>query len=432
MSEMRKNGGVENTTLRPVPPEEKRSWISVMFVQAGAQIAVVSLMLGSLLATSMTLKNALIAGFIGYAIVAVFIALVGIIGAELSVPTCIVASSPFGKQGSKYVVSIVFAFILMGWFSMQNTVCGAAFSGMLEQVGIHFPVTASIIIWGIIMITTSIYGFNAMDKLNYISIPVLLVFMIIACYQSIKQSNVTDIMDMGENTLSMVEGIGITVGFSAFAFATAPDFTRYQKTRKETILANGIGLAGGGFLMLVMGAILSNMAGDYDITVVLTKMGYPVLGMIVLILATWTTNTTNIYCGGINLVMTLNLKDNKRALISAIMGIVGIITSVFGLFDNLSAFIDVLSSIFMPIAGTFIADYYVLCKGKPENWRNTKGWNWRGFVSTIVGGIIVFSFASKTGLNGFLGLVATFVLYLICSRIGKMNYDQSLEDLAKQ
>ena len=57
---------VEVTTLSPVPPEEKKSWLSVAFMQAGIMICVPSLLLGGILAQAMPLSNAIIAGIIGY------------------------------------------------------------------------------------------------------------------------------------------------------------------------------------------------------------------------------------------------------------------------------------------------------------------------------------------------------------------------------
>ena len=58
---------------------------------------------------------------------------------------------------------------------------------------------------------------------------------------------------------------------------------------------------------LVCGAILAICSGDTDITVMFANIGLPVIGMLVLILATWTTNVGNAYSAGIAVVNALKL-----------------------------------------------------------------------------------------------------------------------------
>ena len=91
---------VEVTTLSPVPPEEKKSWLSVAFMQAGIMICVPSLLLGGILAQAMPLSNAIIAGIIGYLIVILIFSLMGIMGSDLSVPTCVTMLSSFWPKGN--------------------------------------------------------------------------------------------------------------------------------------------------------------------------------------------------------------------------------------------------------------------------------------------------------------------------------------------
>ena len=71
------------------------------------------------------------------------------------------------------------------------------------------------------------------------------------------------------------------------------DFTRYQRTRKDTVLSSAIGVMPAGMAMLILGAVMTRIAQQYDISLVFSNIGLPFLGMVVLILATWTTNTTN-------------------------------------------------------------------------------------------------------------------------------------------
>ena len=75
-----------------------------------------------------------------------------------------------------------------------------------------------------------------------------------------------------------------------------------------------------GLGLLALGCVLTGLAGNSDITLVLSDLGIPVLGMIVLILSTWTTNTLNAYGAGLNVVMMFNLKESSRGRVTLISG----------------------------------------------------------------------------------------------------------------
>ena len=163
----KKTGNVESVTLEQVPMEERKSWADVAMIQAGIMICVPSLMLGGILAESMPMSQAIWSGVIGYAVIVALMIFCGIMGSDLGVPTCVVASGVFGKQGSSKLISALFMISMIGWFAVQNGVCGSAFSNLIEaSTGVKIPIPVSTVVWGIIMLVTAVYGINALDKLN--------------------------------------------------------------------------------------------------------------------------------------------------------------------------------------------------------------------------------------------------------------------------
>ncbi|MFO7197264.1 cytosine permease, partial [Enterococcus faecium] len=79
----------------------------------------------------------------------------------------------------------------------------------------------------------------------------------------------------------------------------AGDYSQYTKSRKDVVKAAIVGILPSGVLMVTVGAVLALTAGTADISVVFTNLGLPVLGIIGLILAAWTTNAVNAFSGGI-------------------------------------------------------------------------------------------------------------------------------------
>ena len=135
----KKTGNVESATLEQVPMEERKSWADVAMIQAGIMICVPSLMLGGILAESMPMSQAIWSGVIGYAVIVALMIFCGIMGSDLGVPTCVVASGVL-ETGIIKLISALFMISMIGWFAVQNGVCGSAFSNLIEaSTGVKNP-----------------------------------------------------------------------------------------------------------------------------------------------------------------------------------------------------------------------------------------------------------------------------------------------------
>lgn len=373
----KKTGNVESVTLEQVPMEERKSWADVAMIQAGIMICVPSLMLGGILAESMPMSQAIWSGVIGYAVIVALMIFCGIMGSDLGVPTCVVASGVFGKQGSSKLISAII------YDLHDRLVCSAErclwlciFNLIEASTGVKIPIPVSTVVWGIIMLVTAVYGINALDKLNKIAIPALVIVTVIGCVVAIQRFGTGNLsMTIEDPAMSFADGVVLTISFMATGALNAPDFTRYQRTRKDTVLSSAIGVMPAGMAMLILGAVMTRIAQQYDISLVFSNIGLPFLGMVVLILATWTTNTTNAYSAGLNAVMVFNLKESGRSMATVILGAVGTVLAAVGVAGNFEGFLTLLGNAFMPIIALFIVEYWILGKGKAESFTLREGWS---------------------------------------------------------
>ena len=172
------------------------------------------------------------------------------------------------------------------------------------------------------------------------------------------------------------------------AFAAEPMVGFLQKRRVPRCVCSGIGVS----------------------------MAFCFLAMLVLILATWTTNTGNAYMSGLAACKMFSIKDSKRPLVTMICGVLGVIMAIAGLADFLNTYISILGAVVPPIMGVVICDYWVICKAKKENWSPVRGINWIGIIAWVIGGgfalletlgvVTVFSSALD-------GVIIAFVAYWI-------------------
>jgi len=110
----------ETTALQAISADERKDWISLAFVQAGICVCVPAFLLGAMLAEAMPIWPAIISGSLGYLVVVIGMVITGMMGCDLGVPSCTACEAGFGKKGARFIVSIIFAVNLIGWFGIQN------------------------------------------------------------------------------------------------------------------------------------------------------------------------------------------------------------------------------------------------------------------------------------------------------------------------
>ena len=405
---MEKKKAVETNALEPKTADQRQSWGSLAFVQAGICVCIPSFLEGALLADAMPFWEAIISGTIGYIIVVAVMSILGFMGTDLGMASCTLAESTFGKKGARYIVSVIYAINLIGWFGINNQECAQSFSNFMKSsFQMSIPVAVSGIIWGVIMLLTAVFGMKAMEKLNYISIPLLLIVMIIGTILAIKTYGLGSLNKEVTRTMSFMGGVALSFDFYAVGVITAADITRFQRSRKDTIKSTVWGVFPMGVVTLVLGAMLTKMTGDYDISSVLITVGLPLFGVVSLILSAWTTNVSNAYSAGLDMVMAFHVSDNRRREVTIIAGVIGIILGIMGILGRVESVLSMLAYLVCPIGGVMFADYFIIGRGKPENWHSIDGWNWVGVITWLISVIISFVFKID-----YLGIIVAAILYL--------------------
>ena len=139
-----------------------------------------------------------------------------------------------------------------------------------------------------------------------------------------------------------------------------------------------------------MGILMTKISGEYDVSMVLINVGLPLLGIAALVISTWTTNSTNAYSAGLNIVMALKLKDNRRREATLISGIIGIVLCDLGILGHIEGVLSMLSYVVCPIGGVIIADYWIVGRGKKENFRPKDSVNWAGVIAWATGAVAAY------------------------------------------
>lgn len=415
-----------------IKAEERQSWGSITMVWIGSMICVPALMIGGMLGAGLSLGMCALAILIGYALVCLFMSFMGMHACDTGLPTAVMAGGALGEKGAKYIISTILAISCIGWFGIQAAVCGSSFSSMIgSMTGLNIPVWLSSVVWGVIMLLTACFRFSGLKWLNKIAVPLLAIVLIYSLiYNFVVGNGVALVGYTPSAPMSFVAGISMTVGSFVVAAAISGDYCRFAKDRKDVVKSSIVGVLPAGLLVLMLGAILAICTGSYDISEFLSTAGLPLIGLIALILATWTTNVSNAYSGGLALSVLLGQDEKKSQVTTAIAGIVGTILAAVGILNSIQGFLSLLSAIVPALMGVLIADYWIIGKGKVEKFEIREGFYWPGLVSFVAGALIACmtggTFASIPALS-FLnipffigpinGIVVALVVYVILAKI---------------
>ena len=422
---------MKQTTGFEIKAEERQSWVSITMVWIGAMICVPALMIGGMLGAGLSLGSAALAIVIGYALICVFMSFMGMHACDTGLPTAVMAGGALGEKGAKYIISTILAISCVGWFGIQAAVCGTSFSSMVgSMTGLQIPVWLSSVVWGLIMLLTACFRFSGLKWLNKIAVPLLGAVLAYALIYNLVSGNGSALAGyQPETSMGLVSGISLTVGSFVVAAAISGDYCRFAKNRRDVVKSSVLGVLPAGLVVLMLGGILAICTGSYDISTFLSTAGLPLIGLIALILATWTTNVSNAYSGGLALSVLLGQNEKKSQVTTAVSGAIGTVLAAVGILNSIQGFLSLLSAIVPALMGVMIANYWVLGKGKIERFRIRKGFYAPGIVAFGAGALVACmtggTFAAIPALafldlpffvGSINGIVVALVLFVILSR----------------
>lgn len=410
---------IEASGLGQVRAEDRKSWLSIAFIWAGSVCCVPALMVGAGITMGLSFAQAAVAMCLGYGICVVLMILMSILSADKGIPTVSAASSAFGKTGSGYLVSAIIAFCFICWFGFQAVICGEAFAAILNSFGIPLPGIVSTFLWGLLMCLTAVVGINLIRLLNIVSVPALILILIYAMISVFRNpGSAAAISGYTPATVTpMVAAIGTAVGGFATGSVLSGDTTRYCRSRKDVIISSIVGVIPMGVGTMLAGGVLAIHSGSAgmdttSIVNMLSSIGAPILGLLVLVLATWTTNVSNAYSAGFALLSLTKGRDDRRWLYTLIAGVLGTLLSVFGITNYFNSFLNILAAFIPPVAGVVVMDYFVIHKGDPDRWEAVEGVNWTGIIAWVGGALFALAFPTLL-VPTINGVVVACVLYLI-------------------
>ncbi|MCF6465948.1 cytosine permease [Clostridium sp. Cult2] len=384
--------------VEPVPENETKNWLSMGLIWSGVGISLGLLMTGGALGDGLSFRQSITAAIIGGLVLALVTILCGIVGANTKLSTAMISRFTFGEK-AVLLIALIQAFGSYGWFGVQLGLFGKTAATAFDiAIGYSPNVTLLIIIGGILMIITATIGYRGLDLLSKIAVPLLIILMFGSLFKVLQSFSMNEVINLQSSGEPISVGMAASMVISSFVVGAvvAPDVSRYAKSAKDTIGAAILAFVIVVPLVILIGAIMAQAAGTWDIVDIMLKLGWGLIALLVLLLAQWTSNDNNLYCSALGFAVVF--KKLKKWQLSLLSGSLGIILAIFGIYDNFISWLIVLGVLIPPMRGVIAADYYLKNKKYYDviYIQNLKDWRVESFISWIVGSVV--SFITSNGL----------------------------------
>lgn len=237
------------------------------------------------------------------------------------------------------------------WISLYNVV--------VDVLGIEISRTWLMIFGGTLMTITSMIGYKGLEKLSIVATPLLGVLLIGSGYVVLKNYNLNQLNNaaLTMDPITMGGGISLVIGSLAIGVIIAPDFSRYSKSSKDTIIASFLSYFLGYAVVLILAVLLAKATSEADVVAIMIGIGWGTGAMLILILAQWTTNNTNLYSSALG--FSVVFKSIPKYIITIFAGGIGTTLAVLGIYDNFITFLNILSIMIPPVGGLYVADFFL-------------------------------------------------------------------------
>lgn len=340
-----------------VPQEQRKGFLSLTAVWIAIGIDLSGAFLGIELANGMEFWPAILAVFIGSAVLGLLAIATSYIGAVTGLSTAMISRITFGRVGG-VLLSLVLSICLMGWFSVQ-----AGFFGLHAQVsvaqltGLDLPIWLMTGIGGVLMVLTALWGYRSISKLSEWAVPLMLALLLLGVVLAFVNFGSENLTAPTESLFGFGTVVSLVVSIFIMGVVISPDFARWSKSPKKAMGAGFVGFFVGNSIILVISIILAKIVQAEDLITIFFMLGLGAAAVVVLILAQWTTNTVNIYSTALSF-SAIHPKLNRRT-VTIVAGAVGVITAMLGAADYFISFLSAIGIIVAPFGGVYLATFYL-------------------------------------------------------------------------
>ncbi len=340
----------------PVPAGHRVGWIRVALISAMVGFSLPTFVAGVEVFQVTPNDRATAAVLMGCAMLAFIGAVTGSIGARTHLSSYMLARIAFGVKGAA-VVNLAFAVSLLGWFGVNIDLFSAALLRLMNDVlGVSAAPWLVELFAGAVMTITTIYGFQAINRLSMLLVPVMMVVTVLLVNTALGMEPLWEILsgnDAGE--LSFGDAMSSVVGGVIVGAVILPDITRFIARWQGAIFTALLSYLIVNSIVMTSGGIAADVLMNDDFLDVMIVMGLGWGAFAIIIAGSWVLNTLNLYSTTLSVEATIPRLENRLSII--VLGVIGTGAAFLNILDYFLTFLFYLAIVFVPVAGVIAVDY---------------------------------------------------------------------------
>ncbi|QPK81742.1 cytosine permease [Schaalia sp. ZJ405] len=442
----------EEFMLEPVPRAARRSWWSIFAIWVGFGYVPTGLIVGGQLAgqggaPGMNFGMALLAVIVGEGVLLAMTFALGYAAMKTGLNLSLISRYSYGKVGM-VLPMLIMALLTLGWFASIVGMVGEIFNsaigsptGITVVNGLSLEYVILCLFWGAVFTWSAWKGISAIEKISSAAAPFVLIMALVAAVMMVSQfGGFGKVLDEAATRSGLSLGSAVTVIIGAWIAGVimGVDIFRYAKRSTHVLIGAGACFILTNPLLNIVGYTGSIATGDSNFISWMVDNGalLAVLGVVLWVLALWTTNMSELYCNALYVgpaADSLGVRV-RRGRIVIVVGIVGSVLGALGFYSLFfNDFITVLGAAFVPLAGPILADFYWVRRREytsadPHALPLVR---WPALISFIIGACAGIAFQYWIPLPGNfpagLGALAlTFVLHVVLSAVLRHRPEQQI------
>jgi cytosine permease len=417
----------------PVPPSNRRSTVSVTAVWFGFPMILTCAVFGGIITALLGFQRGVLAIILGNVVLMLYVGALSYLSGESGLNFALVASRIFGRYG--YTVASGFlATIVVGWFAFQT-----GLTGLTVHQSFGWNEKLVTLLAGILFIVITFIGIRALSLLGMVAAPLFLIMSAITLWLIARSRGLGDVWNyrgVTSGTASLSIGAAITLVVATFADSgtMTGDFTRWAKNGRSAVLAAFSAFPGANLVAFLVGAIIVASGAITDpgtnggnfLPVIATGHGslLSALAFIFIVVNLGSVCTHCLYNGAVG---WSHILGSRMRLLTVILGVIGTIAALAGVWSFFLDWLNVLG-VFVPPIGAVILTDFALSHGRVSCVDARV--RWHAFVAWAVGAVAagIIHFQAPEYVETLVGMVAAALTYILLTFATRRSGDPARAD----
>ena len=358
--------------------ENKTSVLSNGLIWFGAGVSMSEILTGTYFAP-LGIKTGLFAILIGHIIGGILLFLAGYLGAKTRNNAMETVAVSFGRKGN-LPFSVLNILQLAGWLAILN------YDGALAANAI-FSVGAGVwcAVIGVLLLLWVLVGLKRLEKINMVAMTALFLMTLVLCFVIVTRGNFGTLFNgssANKDALTFGAAIELSAAMPLSWIPVISDYTSNSTKPVKATVVSTIVYCLVSCWMYLIGMSAAIGMGTSDIAQISLRAGLGVVGLLIILFSTVTTNFLAAHSAGVSgeVIGESFSKHINGKYLSVLVVLLGTIAAILYPMDNIEDFLYLINSVFAPMIAVMIADFFFNKKRSV-----TKEWDWTNLIVWLIG-----------------------------------------------